>query len=104
MCLDRLAGVVENVKDDLLELMGIADDAGERAVVAGDDFDIAGAHFVGEQFKDGIEEFADVDDFAFGGVLAGEAEKAVDDFVAALGTFDDEIEMGGLLLGDAGLI
>ena len=55
--------------------------------------DVTRSHFIGEDLKNSLDHFVGADGLLFRRMLPGKTEKALDDFLAALATLDDIIQV-----------
>src|SRR5438552_637117 len=83
MAFDGLAGVIDDVEEDLLGLMGVHHGFGQVGSEPGDDLDVAGAQLILQEIHGGLDQLIDVGELALRLVAAGEAEEALDNFLAA---------------------
>ena len=100
--LQGLPGVAHDVEDDLLELVGIAEQERQPLGVFADEGDVVDPHVIADDLQHGVGDLVEVDQLALRLVLAGETEQAVDDLVAAEGAAGDAAELVLLLRIRAG--
>ena len=102
--LERLAGVADDVENDLLELVRVTQDRRQAGGVFTGQGDVVHPHVVRHDLKDGVCDLMQVEQLALGFVLAGETEEAVDDLVATHRIARDVAEVFLLLgIGAGGL-
>src|SRR5712672_4373060 len=96
-----VASVQEQIKEDLLQLVGGAAHGGKRLTQLLDDVNLRSFQRVGDQRKSFFDDAIDIDIGKFGSAGARKIQKIIDDFAGAEGLFDDLVDnvVPGIILG-----
>src|SRR5712672_2590654 len=96
-----VASVQEQIKEDLLQLVGGAAHRGKRLTQLLDDVNLRSFQRVGDEGKSFFDDAIDIDIGKFGGAGARKIQKIIDDFAGAEGLLDDFVDnvVAGIIFG-----
>src|SRR6266403_509176 len=102
--LNGVISVIQNIQEDLLQLLRVAECWREIFVEVFGDLDAVASEIVAARFDGLAEDIVDVNELALHGALAGEAEQVLDNVFGALGFVQDDLEIFAGILGYRGVL
>src|SRR4029077_12319016 len=91
--LNGVIGVIQDIQEDLLQLLRIAECWREIFVEVFGDLDSVAGKIVAAKLDGLAEDIVDVNEFALHGALAGEAEQVLDNVFGSLSFVQDDLQI-----------
>ncbi len=102
--LHGIVGVIENIQENLLQLLRVAEGWGEIFVEVLGHFDAVAGEIIAAKLDGLTQDIVDVNEFALNGALAGETQQVLHDVFGALGLVQDDLEILAGVVGYRGIL